>query len=157
MGGFVTPETDTIDPNIERVEPTVTSLEPDTATWDPTITLPTPTVTVMCEDGVEHEELSSLSHEFSLFQNYPNPFNSMTQVKYALLEDCHVRLEIYNILGQKVASLVDGRQTAGYKSVRWDASTMSSGIYFYRLQVRRTPHSYGAGDYTETRRMVLLK
>jgi len=85
---------------------------------------------------------------FSLSQNYPNPFNPITEIKYALPEDCWVRLEIYNILGQRVAILVDGRQKAGYKVVRWDAGSFSSGIYFYRLK---------AGDFVQTRKMVLLK
>jgi len=85
---------------------------------------------------------------FELSQNYPNPFNPITEIKYGLPRDCRVRLEVYNILGQKVASLVDGKQKAGYKTVRWDAGALSSGIYFYRLQ---------AGDFVETKKMILLK
>jgi len=93
-------------------------------------------------------EFSSIPADFSLSQNYPNPFNPVTRVKYALPEDSHVKLEVYNILGEKVATLVNARQKAGYKSVSWDGSRFSSGIYFYRLH---------AGDYTQTRRMILLK
>ena len=85
---------------------------------------------------------------FSLSQNYPNPFNPITKINYALPTDSHVRLDIYNILGQKVATLIDGNQKAGYKTARWDAGSFSSGIYFYRLQ---------AGDFVQTRKMVLLK
>jgi len=59
-----------------------------------------------------------------------------------------VRLEVYNTLGQKVATLVDSKQQAGYRTVIWDASDVSTGIYFYRLS---------AGDYTETKRMMLVK
>jgi len=89
-----------------------------------------------------------LPTEFSLSQNYPNPFNSTTLIKYSLPKDCHVNLGTYNILGQKVASLVDGKQRAGYKIARWDASSFSSGIYFYRLQ---------AGNFVQTRKMVLIR
>jgi len=89
-----------------------------------------------------------LPEEFALRQNYPNPFNPTTLIRYDLPMDCQVRLEVCNILGQKVASLVDGKQKAGYKAATWDASSLSSGIYFYRLQ---------AGDFSATRKMVLLK
>ncbi len=85
---------------------------------------------------------------FSLSQNYPNPFNPITEVKYALPRDCWVTLEVYNILGQRVATLVEKSQRAGYKIAKWDASSFSSGIYFYRIQ---------AGDFVQTRKMILLK
>jgi len=85
---------------------------------------------------------------FLLHQNYPNPFNASTIVNYQLPLSNYVRLEIYNLLGQKVATLVDGKQKAGHKSVNWDASALSSGLYFYRLTV---------GDLAETRRMMLIK
>jgi len=83
-----------------------------------------------------------------LRQNYPNPFNATTVINYQLPVDGDVRLEVYNTLGQKVTALVDETQEAGYKSVIWDASEVSSGLYFYKLT---------AGDYTETRRMMLVK
>ncbi len=89
-----------------------------------------------------------LPAEFSLSQNSPNPFNPVTQIKFALPRDCWVKLEVYNILGQKVATLVDERQRAGYKTARWDAGSLSSGIYFYHLQVR---------NLVETKKMILLK
>jgi len=85
---------------------------------------------------------------FSLSQNHPNPFNPITQINYALPSDCHMRMEVYNILGQRVATLVDGKEKAGYKVARWDANSLSSGIYFYRLK---------AGDFVQTRKMVVLK
>jgi len=86
--------------------------------------------------------------QFILCQNYPNPFNPTTAIKYAVPKDCHVKFTIYNILGQKVATLIDRKQKTGYKTARWDASSFSSGIYFYRLQ---------AGDFVQTRKMVVLK
>ncbi len=84
----------------------------------------------------------------SLSQNYPNPFNSETEIRYTLPRDSYISLKVYNILGQKVATLVDRKQQAGCEIARWDASSFSSGIYFYRLK---------AGDFTETRKMILLK
>ena len=83
-----------------------------------------------------------------LSQNYPNPFNASTIIDYQLAAGGHVKLEVYNLLGRKVATLVDEGQEAGYKSVNWDASGVSSGLYFYKLT---------AGDCTETRRMMLVK
>jgi len=86
--------------------------------------------------------------DYSLSQNYPNPFNATTTVNYQLPAGCHVTLEVYNLFGQKVATLVDSKQQAGYRTVIWDASEVSSGLYFYKLTT---------GDYTETRRMMLVK
>jgi len=98
--------------------------------------------------SVPSDEVNEFPTEFTLSQNYPNPFNPITDISYVLPKDCHVRLDIHNILGQKVTTLVDGKQKAGYKTVRWDASTLSSGIYFSRLQ---------AGDFEQTRKMVLIR
>jgi hypothetical protein len=99
------------------------------------------------DDDSELSE-AALPTAYSLSQNYPNPFNATTTIKYQLPVDSDVELEIYNLFGQKVATLVDSRQQAGYRSVIWDASEVSSGIYFYRLR---------AGDFTETKRMMLVK
>jgi hypothetical protein len=93
-------------------------------------------------------DLADLPSEFALMKNYPNPFNAQTVIDYQLPTTSDVKLEIYNLLGKKVATLVDGHQEAGYKSVTWDASEVSSGIYFYKLN---------AGEYTETMRMTLIK
>jgi len=91
---------------------------------------------------------ATLPTAYSLSQNYPNPFNATTTIKYQLPAEGDVKLEVYNLFGQKVATLVDGKQQAGYRSVNWDASEISSGLYFYKLTV---------GDFTETRRMMLVK
>jgi len=93
-------------------------------------------------------DLADLPSEFTLLSNYPNPFNAQTVIEYQLPVTSTVKLEVYNLLGSKVATLINGEQEAGYKSVTWDASEVSSGIYFYKLT---------AGDYTETRRMMLVK
>lgn len=72
---------------------------------------------------------------FILEQNYPNPFNPSTEIKYALSRNDHVRVIIFNELGQQVATLVDQPQNAGTHTVTWNASGMASGTYFYRLEV----------------------
>jgi hypothetical protein len=91
---------------------------------------------------------ASLPSEFGLFGNYPNPFNAATTINYELPTVSHVKVEVYNILGEKVATLIDQEQQAGHRSVTWDASKLSSGLYFYKLS---------AGDYTDTMRMMLVK
>jgi predicted outer membrane repeat protein len=91
---------------------------------------------------------STLPGAYALSQNYPNPFNAKTVISYQLPADSHVKLEVFNTLGQKVATLADERQQAGYRSVSWDASEVSSGIYFYRLT---------AAEFTQTRRMMLIR
>ena len=99
--------------------------------------------------GVDDPEFeSSLPAFTSLSQCYPNPFNASTVIEYQLPEDSDVKLEVYNLIGEKVATLVDSKQQAGYRSVLWDASDVSSGIYFCRLT---------AGDFAETKRMMLVK
>lgn len=98
------------------------------------------------QDGTSPE--GPLPERYALSQNYPNPFNPSTELRYALPRDGRVSLEIYNILGQKVTTLVDEYQRAGYKTIRWDPQDLASGIYLCRLT---------AGDFTQTRKMVLLK
>ncbi|MBI5021690.1 MAG: T9SS type A sorting domain-containing protein [Ignavibacteriales bacterium] len=85
---------------------------------------------------------------FGLSQNYPNPFNPVTVISYQLPADIYVMLKIYDVIGQEVATLVNGLQTAGYKSVTWDANNVPSGMYFYKLS---------AGDFLDMKKMVLLK
>jgi hypothetical protein len=93
--------------------------------------------------------------EFSLEQNYPNPFNPVTVIRYSLPVNGYVVLEVYNVLGQRVATLADGLQEAGYKSVEWNPGDTSSGVYFYRLSVydSRDP----ADRFSQVRKMVLVR
>ncbi|MGH7494590.1 MAG: T9SS type A sorting domain-containing protein [bacterium] len=85
---------------------------------------------------------------FSLSQNYPNPFNPATRIQYALPENAQVKLTVYDMLGQRVAVLVDKKQPAGYHEIIFQATPLPSGMYFYRLH---------AGSFVETRKMVVLK
>ncbi|UCE18626.1 MAG: T9SS type A sorting domain-containing protein, partial [Gemmatimonadota bacterium] len=86
--------------------------------------------------------------EYSLAQNYPNPFNPVTTIEYALPEASIVRLEVFNILGQKVTELVNTKKESGYYRASWNSDKVTSGIYFYRMT---------AGDFIATKRMVLMK
>ncbi len=85
---------------------------------------------------------------FALGQNYPNPFNPTTNISFTLPEQSFVSLKVYDIVGREVATLVNGEQTPGYKSVTWNASNVPSGMYFYRLQTK---------EFTQTRKLLLLK
>jgi len=91
---------------------------------------------------------SLLPKEFALAQNYPNPFNPSTQITYAVPKAAKITLEIFDVLGRKVATLVDGVVTPGYYTANFNASSMSSGIYFYRLS---------SPGVTFTKKMLLLK
>ncbi len=79
------------------------------------------------------DEHSGIPKEFALFQNFPNPFNPSTMIRYDLPKNSYVKITIYNILGQVVTNLVDGMQAANRYCVEWNASGLSSGIYFYRM------------------------
>ena len=96
--------------------------------------------------GVDDE--GNLPKEFSLSQNFPNPFNPTTTIKYDLPKAVQVRLVVYNLRGQEVAVLVDDEQMAGYRSIKWNAPNVASGMYIYKIT---------AGDFVQTRKMVLLK
>jgi hypothetical protein len=90
---------------------------------------------------------------YALHQNYPNPFNPTTILRYDLPEDTQVRITIYDIMGREVRTLVKNQQSAGYKSVVWDATNdlgqpVSAGMYLYRIF---------AEEFVQVKKMVLLK
>ena len=95
----------------------------------------------------EGNESGKLVRSFSLSQNFPNPFNPTTIIRYALPKSADVLLTIFSLRGEEVYQFAN-TQTAGYHEIKWDGSQAVSGIYFYRLQ---------AGDFVQTRKMVLLK
>jgi len=98
-------------------------------------------------------DLIGLPTVFALHQNYPNPFNPTTTLRYDLPVDALVNITIYDIMGRSIWSLVNSRQTAGYRSIQWNATNnlgepVSAGMYIYTIQ---------AGDFRQTKKMVLLK
>ncbi|UCC79083.1 MAG: T9SS type A sorting domain-containing protein [Candidatus Zixiibacteriota bacterium] len=94
------------------------------------------------------DDLPSIPDNFKLLQNYPNPFNARTAIKFILPEPQEVNLTVYDLLGRQIEVLVDEYREAGVHKITFDASSFSSGVYFYRLW---------AADVVETKRMVLLK
>ena len=104
-------------------------------------------------DKGEEEKEEVRPQDFALFQNHPNPFNPQTLISYTLHQDCHVKLTVYNLLGQKVRVLVDERQRAGLRTIDWDGrdkkgNELASGVYFYKIR---------AGDFAQSKKMLLLK
>jgi hypothetical protein len=97
--------------------------------------------------NINKREVKVIS-EYHLSQNYPNPFNPSTNIEFDLPKTSKVTLKVFNILGEEVATLLSASLLSGSHSVEWDASNLASGVYLYRLQ---------AGDYVETRKMVLMR
>lgn len=98
--------------------------------------------------SVSNQDESDTPSVFILAQNYPNPFNPETQISYSLPTAGNIVLEVYSILGQKISTLVSTSQQAGDYSVRFDASSLASGMYIYRL---------GFNNQVQIKKMVLLK
>jgi len=94
-----------------------------------------------------------LPEVFALHQNYPNPFNPVTTIRFDVPEESKVKIDVYNVMGQKVVELVDSYYQPGFYTVNWDGtntlgSALSSGMYFYRIQAR---------DFTAVKKLLLVK
>jgi hypothetical protein len=107
-------------------------------TWGPAVFTPATGISTTTE----------VPKAFSLEQNYPNPFNPATSIRYGLPQQMHVSLDVYNLIGQKVATLVNGNQSAGFHEVHFNGANLPSGVYFYRIT---------ADNYVKTLKMVLTK
>jgi len=95
----------------------------------------------------------SIPEQFSLKNPYPNPFNPVTTLSYELPEDAKVNITIFDMMGRKISTLVSSQQSAGYKSIKWNATNnqgqpVSAGVYLYTIE---------AGEFRQTKKMVLLK
>lgn len=113
----------------------------------------TATDTLLVTTPVVGIKNTGIVNSFYLSQNYPNPFNPITSIRFSLAQSGNVKLEVFNVLGQKVKTLVNNKLNIGQYEVKWDGRSDSgnltgSGIYFYRLV---------AGDNIKTRKMIFLK
>jgi hypothetical protein len=106
------------------------------------------TGTILGTTGIAVQKAKEVPQKFSLEQNYPNPFNPSTTIRYGLPHKAAVSLVVYNALGQQITRLVDAVEEAGYHEVRFDGSSLPSGVYFYRLE---------AEGFVSTYKLVLLK
>jgi hypothetical protein len=106
------------------------------------------TITITVPTGVDEPAEESIPTEFALGQNYPNPFNPSTNITFSLPKPSHVTLQVFTVLGEEVATLVDQELPAGRHEAAWDANSMNGGVYFYRLQ---------AGSFVQTKKLILLK
>ena len=96
-----------------------------------------------------------IPQEFSLEQNYPNPFNPLTTIRVAVPTRSYARLQIFNVLGQEVARLVDGELDSKFYEFRWNGLGMSSGLYFYRFEALSTIET--GRSFVQIRKMMLIK
>jgi hypothetical protein len=98
--------------------------------------------------SVKQRSANTIPSSFALSQNYPNPFNPTTTITFSLPEQSEVRLEVFNLLGKHMATLMNSQCAAGWHSVTFDASPLASGIYFYKLN---------AGIFSCTRKLILIR
>jgi hypothetical protein len=106
--------------------------------------------------SVENDNEGSFPQGFNLFQNYPNPFNPSTKISWQCPESGHQSLKIYDVLGNEVVTLVNEDRPSGKYEITFDASTLTSGIYFYQLSVG-DPEASSGKDFIQTMKMILIK
>jgi hypothetical protein len=106
------------------------------------------TSAVINVSGIDEDLVGLRPEAFALYANYPNPFNPSTKIRYAISQTAFTSLKVYSILGEEVATLINEEKTPGVYEVNFDATNLTSGTYLYKLQ---------AGNYTETKKMVILK
>lgn len=94
------------------------------------------------------DEKILLPEDFDLFQNYPNPFNPTTTIRYSLPEESFVSIKVYDILGRLIVSLVEEEKPIGYHEIQFNAVSIASGTYFYRME---------AGDHVYVKKLIVLK
>ena len=114
---------------------------------------PSPAASI--DNPTASEEDQQVPETFTLNQNYPNPFNPVTEITYELATDAHVELSVYDATGRRVATLNEGSESSGEHTVSFDGSSLSSGVYHYRLDVRESAN--GSRIHSETRQMTLIK
>jgi hypothetical protein len=106
---------------------------------------------------------AELPKQFALYQNYPNPFNPTTKIRYDLPRDSHVRIVVYDALGQEISEIVSQDQEAGYQMIEWYARNrngipVASGMYFYRIEAKGVGNTVTAGStFTEVKKMLLVR
>ena len=91
---------------------------------------------------------------FALLQNYPNPFNPSTKIRYEVPMSAQVKITIFDILGREVATLVNGIQEPGVHQIEWRALSVSTGVYFYRMEARALD---GNGNFTAVKKLLFVK
>ncbi len=102
------------------------------------------------------DDHTKLPTSIRLYQNYPNPFNSSTVIKYDLPINGHVTLKIYDVLGREVTTLVNEYKEKGFYEVSWNAQSITSAVYFYKLVMSST-EPLAAGSYTSVKKMLLIR
>jgi hypothetical protein len=92
--------------------------------------------------------INTVPEKFALLQNYPNPFNPVTQINYSIAKEGLVKITIFDLLGREVKTLINEYKSPGYYAVDFDGTSLSSGMYFYRME---------SGNFNDVKNMILIK